>query len=259
LQVDTSAISSQATTSTTTGKSSLALNTQDFMDLMITELTNQDPFEPMNNQELLNQMATIQQIQSSQQLESSFNQLMENYDSLLLRQELSTASGMIGEFVSGTTTSGSYVMGKVVAVNMQDENILLELDTGQYLNIKDVNRFGGSNSKDIIGQMVIGNTTAGTRVVGEVVSVEVDGTEATLHLHIPGTAEDETVAVPISSASAINQDTADLLIGYNAEGLNDIKGVINSVQWTEEGVLLNVINSEGETEKLPLTELTRIY
>ena len=49
-------ISSLATEQTNTKQT---LNTDDFLKIMLTELTNQDPFEPMKNQDLINQIPTI--------------------------------------------------------------------------------------------------------------------------------------------------------------------------------------------------------
>ena len=261
--MDTIPISSNASATQITDKSSLALDSQDFLKIMITELTHQDPLEPMKNQDLLNQMAAIQQLQSSQETSQSFERLMERYDGLLVRQELSTASNMIGELVSGNTANGEFAVGKVATVRLDGENIMLELDTGQSINMKDVLRLGGSNSQDIVGEMVVGMDSSGARIVGEVVSVEVDGEEIKLHLHQAGTADDETVPVFLKNASIINVDTADLLIGYTAQGLGDVSGVIKSVEWVAQdsgvGVMLNIIGSDGGYHRLPLEEITSIY
>lgn len=261
--VDTIPISSNVSAAQTAGKSSLALDSEDFLKIMITELTHQDPMEPMKNQDLLNQMTAIQQLQSSQEMSQSFETLMDRYDGLLMRQELSTASTMIGELVSGNTANGEFAVGKVATVRLDGDDIMLELDTGQSINIKDMLRLGGSNSQDIVGKMVIGMDSSGARIVGKVVSVEVDGEEIKLHLHQAGTADDETVPVFLKNASIINSDTADLLIGYTAQGLGDVSGAIESVEWVAQdsgiGVMLNIIDSEGGRSRLPLEEITSIY
>ena len=256
------AVNNNTVATETAGKSSLVLDSQDFMNIMITELTNQDPFEPMKNQDLLNQISTIQQLQSSQNMAKSFEKLIGRYDSLLMRQELGTASGMIGELISGNTANGEFALGKVVAVKLDGDNIILELDTGQGINIEDMIRLGGSNSQDIVGEMVIGMTADGQRVVGEVASVEVDNDEVTLHLQLLDKPEGELTAVPLYSASIINESTADLLIGYSVEGvgLDDqtISGIVESVEWTPEGVVLNVLKSDGKDGRLPMGNLTKI-
>ena len=67
----------------------------------------------------------------------------------------------------------------------------------------------------------------------------------------------------MKNASIINIDTADLLIGYTAQGLGDVSGVIESVEWVAQdsgvGVMLNIIGSDGGYHRLPLEDITSIY
>ncbi|MBN1766797.1 MAG: hypothetical protein JW860_16200 [Sedimentisphaerales bacterium] len=240
----------------TSGKQSMALDTEEFMTIMITELTNQDPFEPMKNQDLLNQMATIQQLQSSQDMMKSFEALMERYDGLLARQELSTASSLVGQLVSGNTLTGQFAVGKVVAVNLDGQNVYLELDTGQKIDINNMSRMGGSNTQDIVGQMAIGLTEKGQRVIGKIVAVEVDNEEITLNLEVAGKGGTPE-KVKLQNSSIIDYDTADLLIGMNVRGLDDVAGEIQSVKWTNENtIMLTLLTDGGELTEIPLEELT---
>lgn len=240
---------------------SLTLNSKEFMEIMITELTNQDPFEPMKNQDLLNQMATIQQLQSNQDMAKSFENMMDRYDSLLLRQELNTAAALIGQLISGASSDGSYAMGRVTSVSMDGSDILLEIDTGQRINIQDMERLGGKNSQDIIGQMVIGVDTTGMRVVGKVNEVEVSEEEVLLHLQVAGQ-DENLLKVPLRNASIVNHDTADLLMGYQAVDINGNAGVVESVKWIARddstGVILNILNEDGLHE-VPLEDITSIF
>jgi len=253
------AIDSQITASAANTSSLGVLNSDDFLKIMITELTNQDPFEPMKNQDLLNQMSTIQQLESNRSMSTSFTQLMDRFDGLLLRQNLNAAGEMIGQLISGTTASGSVAVGKVVAVGVEDNDILLELDTGERVNLNDTIRVGGSNSRDIVGEIVVGLNEDGQKVVGKVESVEVNGTDVTLHLQLRDNPDGQTIAIPLSDASIINANTVELLIGHYVEGLagdQTIAGVVESVQWAADQILLNL---EGEEAQLDLEDLTSIY
>ncbi len=262
--MDTNAITSSSTASAAasgTEKDALTLDTQEFMELMIVELTNQDPFEPMKNQDLLNQMSTIQQLQSDQEMANSFEKMMQQYDSLLMRQELNTASGMIGQLVSGTTPDGSYAMGRVSSVSLDGEKIMLQIDTGQQINIKNMERLGGMNSQEIIGRMIIGVDEAGRRIVGKVNEVEVNDEQVLLRVQVAG--QEEPSIVSLNNASIIDHDTADLLIGYRATDIHGTLGTVDSVKWTGQsesglGVVLNVSNDDGEFE-MPLDEVISIY
>jgi len=240
------------------GQDSRALNSDDFLKIMITELTNQDPFEPMKNVDLLNQMSAIQQMQSSQDTSKRFQALIERFDGLLSRQDKSAAANLIGQLVSGTTTTGQFAMGKVIAVTVDDQDILLQLDIGQTINMNDILRLGGRNSADIIGSTVVGMTPQGVEVVGKVASMEVDGSQVMLNLLLPDAPEEQTVSVLMSTATVIDKDTADMLIGYNVKGYDPdnqlVEGAVTSVEWTDSNIILHL----GENDQLPLDRLISI-
>lgn len=90
-----------------------------FLTLMITELQNQDPLNPMDNSQMLEQLSTIRQIGST-------NQLTESLSSVLLGQNISTASNLIGKKVNALTNDGKNVDGVVervsISVDSNDES-----------------------------------------------------------------------------------------------------------------------------------------
>lgn len=90
-----------------------------FFKIFVTELTNQDPLEPMNNKDFIVQMA---QFSSVEQL----NNLNENLTNLLNAQILSQASEMIGYKVEGKDLStGKIIQGKVKQVYLKDNQVYL--------------------------------------------------------------------------------------------------------------------------------------
>jgi flagellar basal-body rod modification protein FlgD len=80
------------------------LTTADFMQMLIAELQNQDPTQPMSNQDLLSQLSTMSQLQSTQDLDSA---LQANTNS----QQLSVASSFIGKAVQGTDSNNNPITG----------------------------------------------------------------------------------------------------------------------------------------------------
>jgi len=82
-----------------------ALSSRDFLQLLVTQLTHQDPLEPMGNEELLRQISSIRDIELSTTLSDSLRNLTG-------QQRFASASGLIGQYVStrpdesGTTVSG---------------------------------------------------------------------------------------------------------------------------------------------------------
>ena len=102
------------TTPQPTGKAT-DLNSVDvnqFLTLMIAELQNQDPLNPMDNTQMLQQISQIRQIGATQQLESSLQ-------AIFVGQNLSTASGLIGKTVNALTDDGKNVAGVVDRVTVE--------------------------------------------------------------------------------------------------------------------------------------------
>lgn len=247
------------------------LNTQEFMQLLITELTNQDPFEPMKNQELLNQIASIQELEANQNMSNSFNNvanqltgLVNQFGTMINREQLGSAGSMVGQLVAGTSAEGDSVFGKVVSVSVIDGEIKLDLDSGHSLTMDQLTALGGTidsvTASDMIGKVVIGESE-GRQVIGTVESVEVNGSDVTLHVHETGSSPEALTAVPLSSATVISEATADLMIGLNVKGNNgqDVSGVVQGYRIDEEGIKLLLGVADGlDQVVLPLTSVTEI-
>jgi len=95
---------SSSTGSTTAGSGFSNLTTGDFMKMLIAELQNQDPTQPMSNQDLLTQLSTMSQLQSTQDLDKALQTNTNN-------QQLSIASSFIGRAVQGKDSNNNPVSG----------------------------------------------------------------------------------------------------------------------------------------------------
>ncbi len=89
------------------------LTTADFMQMLIAELENQDPTNPMSNEDLLTQLSTMSQLQSTQDLDSA---LQANTNS----QQLSIASSLIGANIQGTDSNNNPVTGVATQALLQN-------------------------------------------------------------------------------------------------------------------------------------------
>ena len=98
---------------TTTNDLVNEINSDAFLELLITELQNQDPLEPMSNQEILEQLGQIREIESNLQL-------TETLESLSLGQSMAAANSMIGRLVAGLTDEGEQVAGWVSGISIVD-------------------------------------------------------------------------------------------------------------------------------------------
>ena len=79
--------------------------------MLITELENEDPTQPMSNTDLMNQVSQIQAIESNQQLTSTLQ-------SVALGQSIASAGSLIGATVTGTNSQGQTVTGTVNSVSI---------------------------------------------------------------------------------------------------------------------------------------------
>ncbi len=93
------------------------MDVDQFMGLLIAELQNQDPLEPMKNSDMVQQISQIREIGATDQLTQTLSSLKES-------QELVTASGLIGQTVQGLADDSSAVDGVVdrVTVVTDSEN-----------------------------------------------------------------------------------------------------------------------------------------
>jgi flagellar basal-body rod modification protein FlgD len=105
--------------STTSPSSSLTL--QDFMQVLMTQLTYQDPLKPMDNQEFMAQIAQFTTLQQTQELNT-------NMQALVLNQAAQQSVGLIGRTVGVTTSSGS-VSGTVASIDLSGATPTLSVRT----------------------------------------------------------------------------------------------------------------------------------
>ncbi|MDD4891132.1 MAG: flagellar hook capping FlgD N-terminal domain-containing protein [Phycisphaerae bacterium] len=153
-----------AATAKTTSKSMSDMKPEDFLKLLITQLKNQDPFEPVKNQDLLDQISSIRQLQNSMDLSKTLT-------STSLHQEITSAGGLIGKTVEGLNSTGDSVSGVVTSVSVKDKAVSLDLDTGEQVPLDNVTRVvqagstgatSSSGTNSSAGTPAVASTTAGT-------------------------------------------------------------------------------------------------
>lgn len=119
-RIDSSTAADSSASSTPPGNSVKDLDLDVFLNLMLTQLQNQDPINPMENDELLNTISQIREI-------SANDKLSDTLGTVLLGQNVATATGLIGTEVEGLTDEGRRVVGKVQQVTINDGAPRLEL------------------------------------------------------------------------------------------------------------------------------------
>lgn len=103
-----------------------------YLKLLVTQLQNQNPLEPMDNNQMATQLAQLSQLEQAETMNSTFSKV-------LTSQQLTQADGMIGKQISYlpdkatdpvwiTVESAAVVGGKVMvksgATSVNIENVL---------------------------------------------------------------------------------------------------------------------------------------
>ena len=113
-----------------------ALTSGEFLQIIFTELQNQDPLEPNDTSAMLDQLSTLRTIESD-------TQMVKSLERMVAQSELAAASQMIGSLVSGITLDNRRVSDLVVSVSMTQD--------GPVLNMFDGSRMFFSNVDEIVG------------------------------------------------------------------------------------------------------------
>ncbi len=87
------------------------LDINQFLQLMISELTNQDPLNPMDNNELVQQIGSIREIAATDKLTTSLDLVQSG-------QSLTTASSLIGKTIKALTDENENIEGVVERVSI---------------------------------------------------------------------------------------------------------------------------------------------
>ena len=112
-RIDSGEIASAFDPGSTSNDALRGLDLDSFLTLFITEMQNQDPLNPMENSEILNQISQIREIGATAKL-------TETLDSVLLGQNVSSSTNLIGKTISAIDDLGSEITGEVDRVTISD-------------------------------------------------------------------------------------------------------------------------------------------
>jgi flagellar basal-body rod modification protein FlgD len=115
-QSKTSNSSSSAPTSSTVGYN-------DFLQLLIAQMKNQDPTSPTDMSQYMSQFAQMSSVEQAIQTNAKL-------DTLLSSSALAQADGLIGHTASFTSEDGTKTTGKITAVNIIQGGAVATLDNG---------------------------------------------------------------------------------------------------------------------------------
>ncbi len=136
------------------------IDMNDFLKMMIAELQNQDPMNPMDNAQILGQISQIREIMSNDRLTNTL-------EAAFLGQNLSTANNLMGRSVVALVEGEGGIRevlaaGKVTQISIENGVPKLHVG-GRVLDLKDLTRI---QSDDDAQQLTAAMAMMGKRVKG---------------------------------------------------------------------------------------------
>lgn len=123
MNVTSATDSTSKSTSTTTPTASNTVDYNTFLQLLIAEMKNQDPTNPMDTSQYMSQFAQLSTVEQAMQTNTKL-------DSLLSSQALSQADGLIGKTVTFTDSTGASFTGKVASISINTNGSVATLADG---------------------------------------------------------------------------------------------------------------------------------
>lgn len=108
-------------TGTPAAESKNALDYQAFLQLLLAQMKNQDPTQPMDSTQYMSQLAAFSNVEQGIKTNAKL-------DSLMSAQYLNQADGVIGRTV---TTADGTISGKVTSVSIYSDGAIAKLENGK--------------------------------------------------------------------------------------------------------------------------------
>jgi flagellar basal-body rod modification protein FlgD len=109
-----------------------AINQQDFLRILLTQLNSQNPLKPMDNTTFVAQLAQFSQLEQTQQMVTSMNQLVSV-------QTATQTVGLLGKTVS-LLNGNSFATGQVTGVSVSGTTPVVTVHPATGADISNVAR-----------------------------------------------------------------------------------------------------------------------
>ena len=126
ISVSSTSSSSGSTQTQTTSSASFAdMDASDFMNLLMAQLTHQNPMEPMDDTDMMNQFSQLNSLSQLQSISSLLTQ------STAINQT-AYATSLIGKTVKVAVDTDTTVEGVVSSVSAEDGVMMIKVDDETY-------------------------------------------------------------------------------------------------------------------------------
>jgi len=102
-----------------------------FLQLLVTQMRYQDPLDPVENTEMIAQLAQFTALEQMTQVNEGMTGLRENIDVLngnVDQLNFITAQGLLGRHVEGINEAGEVVRGRVDSVHLNGSLVILSVE-----------------------------------------------------------------------------------------------------------------------------------
>ena len=124
-------MSIESVTSAASATQAKPMGMEDFLKILLTQLTYQDPLKPMDNQEFMAQMAQFTSLEQTQQLNEKMTTLIANQAAL-------QSVGLLGRTVDIGTSGGIALTGTVTALSLTGESPSLTVRTAAGIDMPNI-------------------------------------------------------------------------------------------------------------------------
>jgi flagellar basal-body rod modification protein FlgD len=114
-------VGTNTTNKTTETASANSLDYNAFLQLLLAQMKNQDPTEPMDSTAYMGQLASFSNVEQGMKMNTKLDSLMSAF-------YLNQADGVIGRTL---TTADGTVSGKVMSVSIYSDGAIAKLDNGK--------------------------------------------------------------------------------------------------------------------------------
>ena len=130
------------------GTASQDLDKDAFMQLLVSQMQNQDPMNPQSNEDFIAQLAQFSSLEQMENLNSSMDQMAAVEESNALINQLSAASSLIGQNVDYYhPQTGELTSGDVGSVRIEDAVAFLNID-GESVPLSYLTEINGPSTGD---------------------------------------------------------------------------------------------------------------
>jgi flagellar basal-body rod modification protein FlgD len=126
IQAQQASQSSQNSDSITDSLNSNQMGKDEFLDLLVTQLKNQNPLEPMDNKEFISQMAQFSSLEQMNNMNSGMNDFLKF-------QKISQAGSLVGKKVEILdSNTGQNITGMIEKANVTGETATVTVNGEQH-------------------------------------------------------------------------------------------------------------------------------